>query len=278
GAARPVPVRPSLEELRQDVVERGGLLLPLGPLPEPDTVALLGQLTGGEPGPLLRRVARQSGGNPLYTFELVDALRRENHIRVSGRMAELVRPDARPAALGAAIRDRLDFLPPGATAILRIAALLGPEFSASDLATVTGQASTELLAVLDEAVAAGVLADAGERLSFRHDLIRQALYEAVPASARMALHRQVAQAPADAELSMDQVGAHLLAAAPDAIDIWAVEWLAQHAYALASRAPELAAELLPIAVQRADANDPRSVWLLHGLAQALSQLSRYVDA
>jgi DNA-binding CsgD family transcriptional regulator len=278
SAARPVPVRPSVEKLRRAVQERNGLLLSLEPLPERATVALVGQLVGGEPGPLLRQAARQAGGNPLYTRELVDALRREERIRVSAGMAELAGTDTSPAALGAAIRSRLDFLSPEATDALRVAALLGPEFSAFDLATVTGRASTDLLPVLDEAVAAGVLAESAGRLAFRHDLIRQALYEAVPASARAALHRQVAQALGDAGLPLGQIGAHLLAAAPDALDAWALDWLAGQAKPLAQSAPELAAELLPVAVRRVGPDDPRRARLLHGLAKALGIINRGDEA
>jgi DNA-binding CsgD family transcriptional regulator/tetratricopeptide (TPR) repeat protein len=278
GAARPVPVRASVEGLRRSVAERDGLLLPLEPLGEADTAALLEHLAGGTPGRRLRRAAGQAGGNPLYTRELVDALSREERIRVAGGVAELVGPDASPGALGAAIRNRLTFLPQTAIEVLRIAALLGAEFSAFDLATVAGRASGALLPVLDEAVAAGVLAESGGRLAFRHDLIRQALYEAVPATVRMALHRQAAQAQADAGLPMDQVGAHLRAAAPDALDTWAVDWLARNAMPLANRAPELTTELLPTATARVGPDDPRLVPLLRGLAQALSALNRSAEA
>jgi hypothetical protein len=142
---------------------------------------------------------------------------------------------------------------------------------------VTGRASTTLLPVLEEAVTAGVLTEAGEQLAFRHDLIRQAMYEAVPASVRKALHRQVAQSLADAGLPLGQIAAHLLAAAPDGLDSWALDRLAQHAKALASQAPELAAELLSSAMSRVEQEDPRSVRLLCGLAQALNALNRPAD-
>jgi DNA-binding CsgD family transcriptional regulator len=279
AAARPVPVRPSVVRLRAGVVERGGLLLPLGPLPERDAVALLRELAGGEPGLLLRQAARQSAGNPLYTRELVDALRREGRLRAGGDGVELVgEVNASTPGLGAAIRGRLDFLSEDAAATLRVAALLGPEFSVTDLATVTGRASDVLLPVLDEAVAAGVLTESAERLAFRHDLIRQALYEAMPASVRMALHRQVAQSFADSGVPVDQVGAHLLAAAPDALDGWALDWLAGQARQLAPGAPELAAELLPVAERRVGPDDSRRVTLLHGLAKALVVLRRVDEA
>jgi DNA-binding CsgD family transcriptional regulator len=270
SAARPVPARPSVLRLRREVVERGGTLLEVGPLAEQDTVALLGGLADGRPGPRLRRAAVRAGGNPLYTRELVDALRRQSRLRAEdGGGVELVGTvDTSPAALGEAIRSRLDFLSDDAATTLRVAALLGAQFSAFDLATATGRAGTVLLPVLDEAVAAGVLAEVEGRLAFRHDLIRQALYEAVPHSVRQALHRQIAQALATTGLPQDQIAAHLLAAAPDALDGWAVDWVAAQARQLGQRAPDLAAELLPHAERRAGPEHPGRVALLHGLAKA----------
>jgi DNA-binding CsgD family transcriptional regulator len=294
SASRPVPVRPSVAELRRAALEHGAVPMSLGPLPDDELAGLLGRLAGGVPGPRLRQMVAHAGGNPLYAGELLDALRREGRIRVGGGTAELAsapgkgtadkagqgrEPVARePAALGAAIRDRLGFLSPEATAALRVAALLGPHFSAFDLAMVTGTPTAALLAVLDEAVAAGVLAESGKRLEFRHGLIRQALYEATPASARAALHRQVAKVLADAGMPLDEVGAHLAAAAPDALDGWAVDWLAQHATRLAYRAPDLAAELLPVVAARGGPDGPRRAALLHGLAQSLDLLNRPDEA
>src|SRR5262249_22564110 len=70
------------------------------------------------------------------------------------------------------------------------------------------------------------------------------------------------------------IGAHLLAAAPDAVDTWAVDWLVRHAAPLADRVPELAVELLPIATGRVEPDDARLGPLLHRLAQALTPLNR----
>src|SRR2546423_7985720 len=91
------------------------------------------------------------------------------------------------------------------------------------------------------------------------------------ASARSALHRQVAGALPDAGLPIEQVAAHLVAA-PDAIDGWAVQWLAAHAQALAYRAPELAVELLPVAERRGDHGDAQHLAMLRGQAQALFRM------
>ena len=278
SSCRPVPVRPAVASVRRTLVAKDALVLSLGPLAARDVAHVVGAVVGAEPGPRLRETIANAGGNPLYARELMDALLRAERVKVDGGVAELVEPMVEPLpALAVAIRHRLSFLSPEATPVLRIAALLGPEFSVFDLATVTGRSSSSLLPVLDEAIAAGVLAKTGDRLEFRHDLIRHALYQATPASARSALHRQVARALSDAGLPVEQVAAHLVAA-PDAIDGWAVDWLAGHAHVLAYRAPELAVELLPQAERRSDHGDPRHRAILRGEAQALFRMRRLEEA
>ena len=126
-------------------------------------------------------------------------------------MAELVGGGESPGSLPAAIGRRLGFLSQRSRSVLGLAALLGPAFSVADLGVVTGAAATDLVAVVDEAVAAGVLAGSGNRLVFRHGLIRQALYEGMPVSLRAALHRQAAEALARAGAAVERVAEQLLA-------------------------------------------------------------------
>jgi DNA-binding CsgD family transcriptional regulator len=278
SACRPVPIRPELARLRRSVETRGATVLPLGPLTVDAVSGLVERLAGGVPGARLRQAVAHAGGNPLYTAELVDALRRDRRLTVIDGTAELIGTvDQVPMGLASAIRGRLDFLSLDATSALRIAALLGSSFSMFDLATVTGSATSALLPVLDEAIAAGVLAETGDRLAFRHGLIRQALYEATPVSARSALHRQIGHALAEAGVPAGRVAAHLLSA-PDAFDGWTIDWLAAHASELAYRAPELAAELLKRATRYCTVGDPRLDSLLRGRARALFLLTRLDEA
>ena len=85
-------------------------------------------------------------------------------------------------------------------------------------------AGSYLAARLEEAIAAGVLRDAGPRMAFRHPLIRQALYEGTPAALRTALHQQAAQALAASGAPVDHVAEQLLAASGD-VGPWVVDWL-----------------------------------------------------
>jgi predicted ATPase len=118
---------------------------------------------------------------------MVDALLRGEAVRIEAGRADLaghasaLRP---PTSLAGAIAARLGFLSANGMAMLRLAALLGSEFSVTELAAVAGQPARDLLEVADEATAAGVLDASGPRLRFRHALIRQALYEAIPPAVR----------------------------------------------------------------------------------------------
>jgi DNA-binding NarL/FixJ family response regulator len=283
GVARPVPVSPGLAAARQGVADRGGAVLSVGPLPAAGVGALVAGLAGGRPGPGLLAQAGRAGGNPLYVRELVDALVREDRVRVVGGVAEVVaevaggdsRDGGGPASLAAAIEARLGFLSDRAVGVLRVAALLGARFSVRELAVVTGLGAPELAEVVGEAVAAGVVVEAGLDLAFRHGLIAQALAEGMPAGVRAELHRGAARALADAGAAPERVAAQLLqVGAGGAAEGWVAEWLADRAGALVHRAPQGAAELLGQVVAGLGTGDPRREVLMEHQAGVLFLLAR----
>jgi DNA-binding CsgD family transcriptional regulator/transcriptional regulator with XRE-family HTH domain len=246
GSCRPVPQRAEVAALRRGVVDPDGVLLTLEPLGSGQVTELTGWFVGAPAGPRLRTAVDQAGGNPLYLREMVEALVREERIRLGDGIAELVGP-AVPPSLADAIGARLGFLSEQTRSVLRIAALLGPEPTVADLSVVAGRPAVELAGVVDEAVAAGVLVASDGRMAFRHGLIRSALYEQTPPALRVALHRQAARALAEAGGSVEVVAEQLLAggAATAGIDAWVVDWLVDGAaVALVNRAPQAALELI----------------------------------
>lgn len=64
GTCRPAPRRPEVEQVRATVARRGGQLLALGPLAEPDVTALVEAMVGATPGDGLRKLTIQAAGNP----------------------------------------------------------------------------------------------------------------------------------------------------------------------------------------------------------------------
>ncbi|MDT5034849.1 MAG: hypothetical protein QOE03_34, partial [Micromonosporaceae bacterium] len=155
-----------------------------------------------------------------------------------------------PDSLAAAIADRLEFLTAPVREVLRAAALLGADFSVGELAVVSGRRVSDLLPVLGEAIAAGVVRDDGPQLKFRHPLIRAALYEGMPAAVRAAWHRDAGRALARQGAAPERVARQLLPmlAAAETVDDWLVRWLTDAGQQLVGQAPAAAIPLLRWAV------------------------------
>jgi DNA-binding CsgD family transcriptional regulator len=277
GTCRPTPRRQDVQQVRAAVVRRGGAVVTLGPLPETDVTALVSAMVGAPPGEALRRLTDQAAGNPLYVRELVDALVREQAVQIRPT-AELSRTGEQlPGSLAAALTDRLSSVPAETAQMLRTAALFGGRFAVTDLAVVLRRPASDLVAGLQEAAAAGILAGSGAELVFRHPLIRQALYESMPTGLRTALHAEAAQELAAADADVLSV-AQQLSVARRPGGGWARAWLIQAAPTLTTRAPQLAAELLRQELQETPVGDEAWDALVACLVRALLAVGAYKEA
>src|SRR5262249_1800606 len=182
-----------------------------------------------------------------------------------------------PTSLAAVLNDRLRSVSAGTSEMLRTAALLGGRFAVTDLAVVLRRPASELAAGIQEAVAAGILVGSGPDLAFRHLLIRQALYESMPASLRTALHAEAARGPAGAGAEA-RSGAQQLSAAQRPGGDWVRRWLIESAPALVIRAPQLAAELLRRELDETPGGDETWDVLMASLVRALLATGSYQDA
>jgi DNA-binding CsgD family transcriptional regulator len=250
GSWRTGVAEDDLGRLRRAVTSRDGSVVELGPLPDGEVAELVGGLLGGLPGRGLAGFVARAGGNPLYARELADGLLREGLVRLAEGVAELAdRPAGAlvPVSLTAVIGERLDGLADDVASGLQWAAVLGAEFSVADLEVVSGRAAGDLMAVVDAALSAGVVAEAGLRLRFRHGLIREVLYQRMPSGLRAALHLGAARALADAGAGPAKVAVQLAAAEHipgTEVEPWVVDWLATAAPALTYLAPVVAADLI----------------------------------
>jgi len=273
GMMRPVPQRDDLLALRRAVGDAGRLQLT--GLTEAAVAELVATLVGGEPDEKLLRLADGAAGNPLYLCELVAALARSSGLSVTDAGAAVLTSGQAPSSLSAAIADRLGFVSGSVRAVLRAAALLGVDFAVPDLAIVLGRGVADLIPAVDEARAAGVLAEYGTGLGFRHPMIRAALYDDMPVPVRAALHRDAARALAEAGAPTDRVARQLLWAVggsggtAEPMDEWILGWLADAAELLVGQAPGLAAELLGQAVASSPAGSAQHDCLVSRLADAL---------
>src|SRR5271163_3433090 len=277
ATCRPTPRRPEVQQVRAAVVRRGGAVITLGPLPETDVAALVTAMVGAPPGDALRRLTSRAAGNPLYVRELIDALVREQAVEIRPTAEVSVAEEQLPASLAAVLSDRLSAVSAETAQMLRTAALLGGKFTVTDLAVLLRRPVSDLADGLQEAVAAGILVGSGPELAFRHLLIRQALYESMPAALRTALHgeaaRELAAAGADA-LSVAQQ----LSAANRLGEGWARTWLIQTAPVLTARAPQLAADLLRRELDQTPGGDEAWDGLMASLAWALLAAGSYEEA
>ena len=248
GMMRPVPQRDDLLALRRVVGDAARLQLTA--LTEAAVTDLVTALAGGRPDGNLLRLADGAAGNPLYVTELVAALARSSSVTITEAGAAELASGSAPGSLSAAIADRLDFVAGPVREVLRAAALLGVDFAVRDLAIVLGRSVADLIPAVDEACAAGVLAESGHGLGFRHPLIRAALYDDMPAPVRAAWHRDAGRALAEAGAPADRVARQMLRAVggpggtAEPMDEWMLDWLARTADPLVGQAPGVAAELL----------------------------------
>jgi DNA-binding CsgD family transcriptional regulator/tetratricopeptide (TPR) repeat protein len=186
---------------------------------------------GGDAG----RVLELTGGNPFLVVELLES---------AGTGPP---PSVREMALARASR-----LTPGARSALDAAAAIGGRVAPALLRHV----SHARVDAIEECIDSGILVDDGRALTFRHELIRQAVEAAMPLTRREALHGAIADALAALEPPLDhgRIAHHaVLAGRPDAV------W--EHARAAGERAlgagaPHEAGAFFDLALQHASGRAP----------------------
>ncbi|MEV6490423.1 SARP family transcriptional regulator, partial [Actinoplanes sp. NPDC051633] len=185
--------------------------------------------------------------------------------------------DQLPESLLAAVRRTLDALSADTQEVLRLAALLGMEFGASDVVALTGRSPVLLVRAFGEAVAAHVVVESGQFLTFRHPFLRQALYDAIPAPLRATLRRHAAEALATAGAPVTRI-AEQLAAEPTVIDSWVVGWLTANLSRLTKRAAQIAGDLLRQTLATDVPTPEQRALLLVAAVKLLFRLDEYPEA
>lgn len=251
GAARGEPRPAHLDQLVASLVPRHLQTMVLPRLADQDVEELVRRMVGDRPGPLLASHVAGASGNPLFVTELIDALS-EDHALVravegNARQVELAEASV-PPSLRMTLLRRLSTLPPDALDMLLAAATLGATFDLADLALVLGEPATVVAARLREPMRAGWIEASGEHLAFRHDLVRDAVYDDAVPAVRRALHRQVADQLLAAGRPAGVVARHLVlgSVAPDPR---AARWLSAEGRDALASAPDVAADLLGAAAE-----------------------------
>jgi class 3 adenylate cyclase len=178
--------RPELLERRPDFgrIGRNVTQIELRPLNPQTTMQLVELLIPEGARALAPRAAEASGGNPFFAEE------------VARRIAEDpgAAPERLPDTVQAAIAARIDLLPADEKRVLQVASVLGHSFGAAGLDDLNGAPAAEELAALErkalvrERPAVGPL-----HYAFRHQLIRDVAYAALPRVQRTRLHERAAE-------------------------------------------------------------------------------------
>lgn len=273
---RPYPVVPELDRLVEGLLAQDAVHLPLSPVTREETERLAAAMLGARLGPRLREQVVGTGGNPLFVIELVGALRDEGRITFRDDIAE-VGEISLPRSLRLTVLRRLATLLEETQQLLKIASVLGTSFAARDLSIVTGRAVIEFLAAITEATRAGFLRDEEGYLTFRHDVIREAIYEDIPLPIRKELHRHAGIALGAAGVPPIGVAGHLSLGASVG-DVEAVEWLHRAALDIAPRSAPVAVELLERARELTNETSAERNQITTDLARSLFVVGRLRDA
>ncbi|HET6510434.1 MAG TPA: BTAD domain-containing putative transcriptional regulator [Baekduia sp.] len=209
-----------------------------------------------------------TAGNPLLLRQLLNALESEG-----------VTPDADhaaaveaigPRAVARTVLLRLARLPTDAIGVARAVAILGenpglPAIAA--LADIAEPQAADAIAILDRAE----ILRGDAPLGFVHPLVRDAVYEELPAARRALEHARAARVLADLGAAPEAVAAQLLRA-PERGDAWTVERLCRAAEVALERGAPVPARVY---LERALA-EPPEVPLRGPLALELGRVASYV--
>jgi tetratricopeptide (TPR) repeat protein len=176
---------------RQQLVKR----IRLEPLSADETRVQINALSGAgdTDADFAKRVFEISGGNPLFTEEIVvDAIERGDP---TGSV-EI------PESLAGLMQDRVARLGDAAQELLRMASVAGPSFrfewvrAARELA---GAEAASMLDALEASLNSGLLEEEDDKYRFRHALVREAVYGSLSRERKKVFHGAIANAIRDIE-------------------------------------------------------------------------------
>ncbi|MEU5217378.1 AAA family ATPase [Streptomyces sp. NPDC020807] len=196
GGTVPPGVRTTLDRIRT----AGARELVLDPLDDGAVARIAEDVLGAAPDPDVLRLARRAEGVPQLLVELLGRLR-EEAVTIGNGTAGLPAGPPAPRQLPSVAR-RLDQLSGDARELVRAAAAAGGTVTVARLADLLGSSPAGLITALREALDADLLAESGDHLAFRHDLVRESVQAGLLPLPRQAPRREVAGpapgTPADA--------------------------------------------------------------------------------
>ncbi|MGH2544146.1 MAG: ATP-binding protein, partial [Ardenticatenaceae bacterium] len=253
-----------------------------------DEVAKVMEGLGGAPNSsaLAARVHRDTEGNPLFVGEIARLLAQEGVLSAGGASALDFRL---PEGVREVIGRRMDALSEDCNEALRVASVIGREFSIQQLERVADMDESRLLNALDEAASARVIDELPRsigRYQFSHALMRQTLEAELTTTRRVRLHARIVDMLE--ELYKGQLGPHAVELAHHCAEAEAVigpDKLVRYSMMAGERAlAAYAWEDAQVHFERAlagkegQAMDAETAAIASGLGHALAAMSQYQHA
>ncbi len=233
------------------------------------------------PVELVRELHAITEGNPLFAGEVTRLIAADGQLAAwtAGSAGRLPLPDT----VRETIRRRFEPLGMAGVQLLKAAAVIGREFRLGTLERVVAAGSEQIVDVLDQSRAAGLVADVPGsigRFRFTHGLIRETLYEELRSRERSDLHalagRALLEVHGDDPEHLAELAHHFVKAAESGGDAERALDYAERAGAEAMRvlAYERAAELFQQAIKVSDLlprDEERCARLMLSLGTALTR-------
>lgn len=169
----------------------------LEPLAIDETEALIQALLERDvPAPWLRSLCERTGGNPFFIEEACRAVSESGVLRSRPNSQALESALRLPETVEAVVRARIDRLDPRSLSVLRMASVLGRDFTLPLLRRLeSGEDLSSCLARLGEAELVEEVRLGSEIVHrFRHGITQQVAYESLLRRDRRALHDSVGRA------------------------------------------------------------------------------------
>jgi DNA-binding CsgD family transcriptional regulator len=243
----------------------------------PDAAAgIVGDVLGSGVDDSILRLTAMAEGNPFLILELLHGLQEEKRIHVVRGHASAV-GSTLPQRLLVTMDDRLNGLAPLTRQVVEVAAILPERFSAALLATMLDCRPAELVSAIGEAIRADLLVEEQDRLQFRHDLLRHAARDTLPASLRRALERDSAGILLKMGAAPEEVATQMVRSA-EVGDVEAVESLRWAARSLARADAASAADISGHALGLVGADDHLRGALVLETIDLLTRAGRFKEA
>lgn len=216
-----------------------------------------------------------TNGNPLYLAALLDAVATAGITPTTDHTEAL--DELAPEALARGIALRLSRLPEDASSLVRAAAVLGETASLALTASLAGLDQASALSAAALLIRHDLLVEA-DPPTFRHPVVRGAVYSEIDPAERSASHKRAAAALLTADAPAEQAASHLVHALPDA-DPTVVDTLRHAASSARSRgAPEAATTYLRRALAEPAGDQTATVLCELGSAEYLLGRAEAVDS